>query len=304
MILIDYSQICITTLMGFLKGDTESPIDMRIFRSLILNRLLEFRQKYHKRFGELVICTDGNDYWRRKNFPHYKGTRKKAKQDSGYDWKQIEFCKLTLQEELRRFFPYAVVSAPCAEADDSIAILTEWSQTHDLVDGLFESPRDTIIISGDEDFIQLHKYKNIKQFSLMTRKQIVSDVPLDQFCIEHVLTGDSSDGIPNILSPLDFFYQNEISDVPMRQKPCTAKIKQYYYDQVKEHGKIIQFRSEDEEKRFRENEKLILFDHIPEYLKEEVLASFHSQQGKSRKNVMNYLVAAKLKNLIIEAQEF
>jgi hypothetical protein len=304
LILLDFSQTTIVTLMGHLKHDKEAPITMSLCRNLWLRNILELRKKFHKRFGEIVICVDGNDYWRRSIFPFYKGARKKSKEESVYDWKQIKYCQNTVQEELTRFFPYSVISTPCAEADDIIAIMAKWSQTNDLNDGVFESPKDSVIVSADGDFLQLQKYKNIKQFSPMTWKQVTLETKLDQFCLEHILCGDGTDSIPSFLSPLDFFRLKEESSTPMRQKPVTAAIKTFYYDQILEHGSIINFRSESEKLRFYENERLVMFDHIPESIEKSVLESFHSQQGKNRKNVLNYLAAAKLTNLIENVTEF
>lgn len=293
--------------MGHLKGDTKADISISICRNLFLRAILEYKKKYERRFGEIVIAVDGNNYWRRSVFPDYKCTRKQSKEDSGYDWAKISECIKTTLYEIDRFFPYTVVMSPEAEGDDVIAILVKWSQENDLLqEALFSTPKDSIILSADGDFQQLSKYKNIKQFSPMTRKPVTLEQPLKQFCLEHVLCGDGTDSISNILSPQNFFKLKESSDIAIRQKPVTVGIKKFYYDQVLEFGEVRNFRSESEEKRFRENEIMVLFENIPDHVTESVLNEFKNQKAKNktRKNILNYLVAAKLGNLIEDADNF
>lgn len=306
MILVDYSNLSIVTLMGELKGDTEAEIELSVFRNLVLRQILEFRQKYHQRFGEPVICADGNDYWRKHVFEYYKHGRKKAKKDSDYDWDRIKLCQNTLLDELRRFFPYPVVEVASAEADDAIAILAKWSQTNDLKrEGLFDSPKESVIISADGDFVQLQEYKGIKQFSPLSREQVKPDMPLDRFCLEHVLTGDATDGVMNINTPSDFFYIKEQNpDSKERQKPVTAKMKDYYYDQILEHGEIKTWLKPEHEENFKRNSELVLFENIPQYVTDQVIDAYKKQLNKGRGKILPYLRAANLRNLLSEADEF
>lgn len=306
MVQIDWSQLMITTLMGELSGQKDIEIDIDVCRNLFLRKLLEVKQKYGERFGDIVIARDGKDYWRRKEFQYYKFTRKQAKEDSGYDWKQITLCLNTILDEVEQCFPYPVVHTPIAEADDIIAILAEWSQTNDLDDeSMFGGePKDMLIVSSDEDFAQLQEYKNVKQISPITKKQVKPEIPLPHFCIEHVLVGDSIDSIPNILSPIDFFKIKSESPDKMRQKPVTASLKKFYYEQYDKFGDIIEFKTPEQEARYRENEKLVLFKHIPQHVKDAVLDSFKSQQGKDRSMIFEYLVKFKLKNLMDDYHDF
>lgn len=307
MILIDFSQLSITTLMGHLKGDKTTEVTMSMCRNLFLRAILEYKGKYEKRFGQIVIAVDGNDYWRRQIFPDYKCSRKKSKEDSGYDWEKISECINTMQMELSRFFPYTVVRTPEAEGDDIIGVLVEWSQENDLVtEGLFNSPEETIIISADGDLSSLTKYKSVKQFSPITRKAVTLAEPVELFCLNHVLYGDATDSISNIVSPQNFFRLKMNTDEPMRQGTVGAKAKKFYYDQILEHGKVIEYRSPEEEIRFKQNETMVLMSHIPENVKQGILDEFELQKSKqkNRKHVLQYLISAKLQNLIGEAENF
>ena len=44
---------------------------------------------FHEEFGELVICCDGKDPWRKNIFPSYKANRKKGREADDKDWDMI-----------------------------------------------------------------------------------------------------------------------------------------------------------------------------------------------------------------------
>ena len=59
-----------------------------------------------------------------------------------------------------------------------------------------------MIVSSDKDFIQLHKYYNVKQFS-PTQKKLLNSIDPNEYLKEHIMKGDRGDGIPNFLSDDD-----------------------------------------------------------------------------------------------------
>jgi len=65
-------------------------------------------------------------------------------------------------------------------------------------------------------FAQLQKFDNVKQFSPLTKKHIVEKTP-KYTLLTHVLKGDTSDGVPNVLSNDDVFVEG------LRQTPVSAK---------------------------------------------------------------------------------
>ena len=140
---------------------------------------------FFEKYGELVICYDSKHYWRRDYFPQYKKNRKKTRDTSHpVGWHD------GVKEEVKEFLPYKVVETYGAEADDIIAALCGELE--------FDNGK-TLILSGDKDFIQLHKYKNVTQYSPVTKKY-VGGVDPDEYLYEHILKGDVSDGVPNVLS--------------------------------------------------------------------------------------------------------
>ena len=61
-----------------------------------------------------------------------------------------------------------------------------------------------MIVSGDKDFIQLQKYPNVQQYNLILKKYVNGHDPIT-YIKEHILKGDASDGVPNVLSPDNTF---------------------------------------------------------------------------------------------------
>ena len=119
MILIDFTQIAIGSLMVALNRSKESETDENLVRHLVLNTLRFYRSRYIEKYGELIICCDNKHYWRRDYFPNYKANRKKDRASSGLDWNAI-FTHLNLiRDEIKEYFPYKVVDVHGAEADES-----------------------------------------------------------------------------------------------------------------------------------------------------------------------------------------
>ena len=107
-----------------------------------------------------------------------------------------------------------------------------------------------MIVSGDKDFIQLQKYDNVKQYSPITKK-LVDGVDPKVYIKEHVLKGDKSDGVPNVLSP-DHTFTDEL-----RQRPLTSKkLESILAQDIDE--------LDDEIKRnYQRNDKLIIQPKFP-----------------------------------------
>ncbi len=224
MILVDYSQVALAAILTFqreLKG-TESEVK-NLIRHATLATLKSYKKKYAKEYGEMVICCDGRKYWRKDVFEHYKANRKKARDNSDLDWHLIFDTLSEMRDDIAKHFPWRVVHVDRAEADDIIAVMTEWAQSNDLyAQGLIEEPQKVLILSSDKDFkqLQLEPFStgNVRQWSPMQKKFIqASKQEIIDFTIEHIVKGDSGDGIPNILSKDDVFVAGE------RQKPVSAK---------------------------------------------------------------------------------
>ena len=279
MILIDLSQIMMASTMMSIGDNSQA--DLEFVRHLVLNSLRMYRSKYHEEFGELVICCDGRHSWRREHFPQYKAGRRSGREASSKDWTQIFETLDTIKEELKEFFPYKYIQVDEAEADDIIGVLARQSGTEKVM-----------IISGDKDFIQLQTYKNVKQYSPITKKLVTAKNPYN-YLKEHIMRGDSSDGIPNFLSS-----DNCIVD-KIRQKPLSKKKVESWLGESP-----VDFCTEEQLRNYHRNVKLIDLQYTPLDIVDKIKQQFNENPKGKRSGLLNFFVERKLNNLIQDIGEF
>jgi len=281
MILLDYSQIALSNII-VQKVDSEE-----LIRHMILNSIRMYNKKYRDEYGQMVICTDGFNTWRKEYFPQYKAARKKNRTESNLDWNEIFRVLNQIREDLANHFPYKVVHMEGCEADDVIGALTIDSQE-------FGKNEPIMIISSDKDFIQLQRYSNVKPFSPI-QKKAVSDPNPRKYLFEHILKGDKGDGIPNILSG-DNTFVDEI-----RQSPMTAKKIEHFAHNA---DKLDEVMTTEEFRNFQRNKTLIDLHDIPSDRFQSIIDNYNNQKPAMRMKVLNYLVKNRCNNLIESVEEF
>ena len=278
MILVDISQLFVaSTFMSMKKEETE--VDIKKLRYMILNSLRMYRKKYANEFGELVICCDGSLSWRKDIFPHYKAGRKTGRETDIRDWAQIFGCFDQLKKELKENFPYRLIQVDTAEADDIIGTLVIERRG---------STSKVMIISSDKDFIQLQRYDNVFQYSPVAKK-LLNGVDPEEYLREHILRGDKSDGIPNVLSDDDCIVSG-IRQVPMTQK-------------LLESWKHIPI-PEEHKKRMERNTTLVDLRYTPFHLQEKILDQYSKEPIGSRNILPAYLAEHNLETLIKNIGDF
>jgi len=280
MILIDMNQIAVANLMMNLKMNNSKTIDENMVRHMILNSIRMYRTEYHNEYGEVVLTWDSKHSWRRDYFPEYKASRRKGREESDLNWDDIFGTLNKIRNEIKDNFPYKYLEVFGAEADDIIGFLCEENKDEKI-----------IIISGDKDFIQLQKYPNVKQWSPITKKDVNGFNPTT-YLKEHILRGDTSDGVPNILSPDNTFIDG------LRQRPLSRKKIQSW---------LIGGGSDwnDEVKRnFQRNSTLIDLSRTPEELKNQIRLEYNNAPHGDRSKLLNYFMKNKLKELTENIGEF
>lgn len=298
MILIDYSQVALATILTFqreLKG-SESEVK-NLIRHVTLSTIKSYKKKYGKEYGQIVIATDGRQYWRKEIFEHYKAGRKKARDASDLNWKLIFDTLSEMRDDLAKYFPYKVVNVPRAEADDIIAVMTKWVQENELIqEGLMEEPQKVLILSSDKDFKQLQLYGNVKQWSPMLKKYVTATKQeIRDFTIEHIVKGDAGDGVPNIFSADDIFLQEGV-----RQKRVSAERLAEFMEKGKDAC-----RNDQERRNWDRNERLVHFDHIPEDVSNEIIETYKAcKPNKDRMQIMQYLIDNRCRLLLDELEDF
>ena len=288
MICVDLNQVMIGSLMVHLHR-AEDEIDEGLVRHIVLNNLRFYRTKFKDKYGELVLCNDDKEYWRRDYFPNYKANRKKDRASSPYDWDKIFTCLNKVRDELKENFPYVSMKVSMAEADDIIAVLL-----------MSRGDTKNIIVSSDKDFIQLHNLTD--QYSPVTKKLVNGHKPED-YLREHILKGDRSDGIPNVLSADDTFVK-EKRQRPMRKTTIVTLMEAMQeYDPETLH-QIVKFDRDTWIRNWQRNSTLIDLTKIPKRIVINILKEFDEAEVPDRSNLLNYFVNNKLTELIEDIQEF
>lgn len=283
MILVDLNQVMISNMMTQIGNHKNAQVDENMIRHMILNSLRYNKLKFEKDFGEMIICADDKNYWRRKYFPYYKALRRQDREESELDWNAIFNALNNVREELKEFFPYKVIQIDTAEADDIIGTIVHTEGTP------LNSGNPILILSGDKDYIQLHVYGNVSQYD-PTRKRWIKHSDPEGYLHEHIVRGDRGDGVPNILSPDNCFVLKQ------RQGRVTQK-------RIDE-SKDINNMSNELKRNYIRNKTLIDLSEVPDELKQQVLDAYHAENEKDRSMLFNYFVKNKLKHLMEHLSEF
>ena len=282
MILVDFSGLAIATIVVN-KVDDED-----LLRHMILNSLRMYRNSYKDKFGELVLCCDGKNNWRRGYYPQYKANRKKKREQDTFDWAKAFEILTNVREEIQENFPYKVIQVDECEADDIIGTLCENTQE-------FGQYEDVMIISADKDFLQLQRFPNVRQYSPLLKKEYKEETPLVSL-MEKIMKGDAGDGVPNILSDDDVFVEGR------RQIPLSKKKKEAIKEDLAE-GELLYAASWY--RNYQRNETLIDLSKTPQRLKDQILDVFNSQDPWHNKGlVFPYLINKNMKMLIESVEEF
>ena len=286
MVIVDFNGIGIGSIMGQLSRGEELSEDL--IRHVILNNLRSYRVKYPKSdFGEMVIACDSYS-WRRNIFPQYKASRTDTKVKDKHDWSEIFRILEVVIADLTNNFPYPVIRVDKAEADDIIGALVNYK---DVPLG----GEKVVIISADKDFIQLHDKGQVIQFSPMQQKMVKAEVSPARYAFEHLMKGDSGDGVPNVLSP-DNSFTDKIRQTPMRKKV----IDEWWEarDNLKSVMPTEAFRN------YIRNRELIDLNRTPQKIKDSSIEQLESYKYPKEGSVLNFLIEKRM-NLLIEcAGEF
>jgi len=286
MIIIDMNQIALASVMMQLRMFETKHVDEGMVRHMILNSIrnyvMQFKSDYLENHGEfkdanVILAWDSKHYWRRDYYPQYKAGRRKGRQESDLDWNEIFGVTNKIRDEIKENLPYKSIEVYGAEADDIIAIV---SNSYDKV----------MIVSSDKDFIQLHN-DTVKQWSPVTKQEVNGHDP-DTYIKEHVLRGDSGDGVPNVLSP-DHTFTDGLRQKPLGKKRIEKMINENMNDW-----------SDEVKRNYQRNYKLINLKNIPEDIKDNIVDEIFKSPWGDRSKLLNYFTVNKLKTLTENIGDF
>ena len=274
MIIVDLTQVLIASLMASTRGGQE-PISEDLVRHIALKSLAMYRKKYKNKYGELVLADDSYNVWRKDVFPHYKANSKKSRDKDTKDWGQIFDCITVIREELKYNFPYKYIYISKCEADDIIGTLCE----------KYGDTENIMIISGDKDFQQLQRYSKVRQFSPITKKDIkLTQEQALEYLNDHIISGDTGDGVPNCLSQDDVFVSG------LRQRPLSKKKRDTIKDPLVMNDSEI-------DRNLERNRSLIDLSYIPSKYKKQILQEFDNVVVAPRGGLLTYFINNRLMDL-------
>lgn len=289
MLIVDFSSVMIANLHAQVGLQNVKVVEEDLLRHMILNTIRAIRVKFKKH--EMVIACDRGS-WRKKFYPYYKANRKKQKDKSDLNWPAIFECFTRMREDLKAYFPYRVVEVEGCEADDIIGTLVrEFSGDEDTdlplaIPG--EGAPEIIIVSPDKDFAQLHVFKGVKQWNPIKKEWVTHKDPVG-FLKEHIIRGDSVDGVPNVMSDDDTFVVEG-----KRQKTMTQK----RFDELMKTIPV------ELSSNYERNKMMIDLTETPFSLQDDILEAYEAEAGKGRSQLFNYFIKNRLKNLLESINEF
>ena len=275
MILVDANQIAISHLM--VRQKIEDGINIDSIRRSIVRVLARIQKQFGAEYGTMVLCYDDKSYWRSQVFPYYKKNRKQERETSKYDWDLVFSVLNTIRDEIRRNLPYYVIQVQGAEADDVIATLTRRHHIEEKI----------LILSADKDFIQLQTHDNVKQYDPIRNRWIECEDPVN-YLQEHIIRGDRSDGIPNILTCDDAIVNGKA-----QKKMSKLKIAALASMDPADFTNYIRLRN------WKRNSELIDFAKIPRQIVDNIIMTFTKYRAKPSINIQ-YFIDNNIQDLIDE----
>jgi hypothetical protein len=285
MVLVDFAGIAIGSVLGQLnKGEKLSE---NLVKHIVLNNIRTYRNRFpESEWGRLIVCLEGRS-WRRDLFPEYKAARTTTKSKDKYDWTEIYRILDIVSSDIKENFPYAVIQVGNAEADDIIGALT--------IEEMGKLGADKVaIVSADKDFIQLHTLGEVVQYSPMQNK-MVKEEDAGRYLFDHILKGDSTDGIPNANSP-----DNTFTD-KIRQKPMRKKDMDMYWENKNDYQGGM---DDLVYRNYMRNKKMIDLHEMPKDVYKSAVDQLETYKYPMKGKVFNYLIENKMNMLIECAGEF
>jgi len=308
MILLDFSQVCYAVILTESQRTGINEDSKGMIKHIVLNIIRKYNSSF-KEYGDLVVCCDAKTSWRRDYFPHYKGNRKKNRDEqTDIDWSFLFELLQEIKSDIKINFPIKVITEPGYEADDLIASFS------------INSNEKNLIVSSDKDFYQLKKWANIDQWHPL-KNVLVSADNLDDHIMMHIIKGDNGDGIPPMYCKKNHYMNETTGRAPSFTKIRKSEAEEYWnpytlefdddfwtaYDEGKVWANIKKSSGMDAielKERFEQNRKLILLNNIPD--ENGVLANKLDQTGINGDfdTVFDYLAENNMKVLMDSVEDF
>jgi hypothetical protein len=299
----------------------------KFFYHLLFTNLAYLKKTFSSKYGEMILCLDSPNNWRKKVYPRYKETRKGVRDNAVLDFKEYyDTVMPELETVLSSIFPFKVIKVDGAEGDDIIACLVQEFHNKDKI----------LVISEDKDMKQILKYPNCSLYKPIDKKFVeISVEDVKHWETFHILLGDRSDNIPSIKEETEFspdflkycesqniferevykFLQLEISSKLFEDFSTQFPDKKIYKPAYFGEKSVLQFMKEDLEanldknvlyrKHFERNKTLISFDEVPQYIKTATLEQYHNVSTTAQPmKIMDFFMENNLQKCLENINDF
>jgi len=282
-ILLDFNQISVDTIRNLEYTSNRHP-SLDETRIALLTKVVNLKIKLRtERTDEIIICIDNKlkSYWRTEFFSFYKKGRRAKREADKFDWNQFFINYNIILKEFSEFLPFKIISIPGVEADDSIAVLTR----------IFGANEKITVVSSDRDFLQLvnlcEKYKQWSPF----HKKFIDSESRNYNLLEHIIRGDQSDEIPNIMSDDDAIINPHKRQSTIR----TSKLNEWMsLGDINCPEKFCP--SSESLRKFIRNRQLIDFTQIPDDIYKKIAETY--KDTMPGKGVFSYLTKNKMMSIL------
>jgi len=200
MILVDFSHLSSRLLHvsidqakkgGTIRAKTEEGKIMvesykGFYLHLLFTNLAEIKKKFESEYGQIVLCIDSRPYWRRRILSTYKSKRKEKREESDIDYDSFYELVDGVIDTIDNSFPFKIVKAETAEADDVIATLSKE----------YHSKEKVLVVSEDKDFKQLLRYGVSFYRPIQDRFETLTPKEITHYRAYHNVMGDAGDEVP------------------------------------------------------------------------------------------------------------
>ncbi len=230
----------------------------------IMQTMFNFRRQIDN--SRIIICFDkkNNDkYWKHLVYPYYKYGRDQ-RPESLIPKEEFNQYRIKMTEALKSSGFCGCVSIAGIEADDIIGVASQ-----SIKDAI------CIIYGGDKDFKQC--LLSPDTFIYDTYKNVFTDREgIDLWIFEHIVKGDSGDGIFNI-----YTNAKEKIETGARQKAISSKsLNEMFYNR-RDIGedKFLASLDPSVRDRYIENQKIIDFRFIPDNIQKVIMEHLNYQRN-------------------------
>ena len=229
-----------------IEAETENP-NIQLWKYNIIDSIYGSMKKYNN-VTDVILAVDSPHTWRKIYWPRYKESRKAKRDKSKIDWNVFHRELDNLLLEIKECLPFKVIKVENAEGDDVVAVLAMCGD-------------DVVIVSNDEDYLQLSSEK-VKIFNPSKNDYVKCD-DIERFLQMKSLIGQPKDDIFNIKTPIDY-------PVGVR-KPGFGEVSA---KKVLAEGLETWLKREKLEERYTLNRNLIDFKRIPKTIKTRIINEY------------------------------